>query len=238
MGHGSGASRKMYKGKKLELSPTTGLNLFLECPRCFWLRYREKVHRPAIPFPSLPSGMDRILKEYYDSFRIKSGMPPEIEGKVEGKLFPDQERMESWRNWRKGLRFEDPKLDAVLRGALDECLFDGKYHIPLDIKTRGAAPKEGQSEEYYQTQLDCYAFLLDKNGYKTRDFAYLVYYFPESVSKKHQVNFNTEVVKLETDPERAYKIFSEAVNCYRGPIPPSHTECGFCAWYSDLLEYD
>ena len=79
----------MYKEKKLELSPTTGLNLFRECPRCFWLRYRERVHRPDTIFPSLPGGMDRILKVYFDSFRARDELPPELEGKVEGKLLPD-----------------------------------------------------------------------------------------------------------------------------------------------------
>jgi CRISPR/Cas system-associated exonuclease Cas4 (RecB family) len=224
--------------KILELSPTTGLNLFLECPRCFWLRYRERVHRPDTIFPSLPGGMDRILKDYFDSFRSQSKLPPELKGRVEGKLVPDQELVDKWRNWRSGPRFEDPKLDAVLRGALDDCLIDGKYYIPLDIKTRANAPKEGQSEQFYQTQLDCYAFLLEKMGYRTKGYAYLVYYFPETVDDKHLVKFNTEVVKLETNIERVYKVFSNAVKCYHGPIPPSHTECGFCAWYSDLLEYD
>ena len=229
---------KNQKEKKLELSPTSGLKLFLECPRCFWLRYREGVHRPDTIFPSLPGGMDRIIKDYFDAFRAKNTIPPELEGKVEGELFPDLEQLQVWRDWRKGLRFEDQKLDAVLKGALDDLLIDGKFCIPLDYKTRGAPPKEGQSEKYYQTQLDCYALLLKKNGLEIKEHAYLIYYYPDSITEKHLVRFNVEVVKLETNPERAYKVFTDAVRCYNDPIPPRHTECGFCAWYSDLLEYD
>lgn len=230
--------KKNNSDHRIELSPTTGLNLFLECPRCFWLRYREGVHRPDTIFPSLPGGMDRILKDYFDSFRTKDKLPPELEGKVEGKLYSDMERMDAWRNWRKGLRFEDPKLDAVLKGAIDDCLIDDGYYIPLDFKTRGSAPKEGQSEEYYQNQLDCYTFLLKNSGCKTRDHAYLVYYYPDFINEDHMVKFDVSVVKLKTSAERVYKVFQDAVNCFRGPIPPRHTECGYCAWYSDLLEYD
>lgn len=230
--------KKKKRNKRLELSPTTGISLFLECPRCFWLRYREGVHRPETIFPSLPSGMDRILKSYFDGFRKSDQLPPELEGKVKGRLIPDQELIDKWRAWQTGLRFEDPELDAVLRGALDDCLLDDGVYVPLDVKTRGAAPKAGHSEMYYQTQLDCYAFLLLKMGHKTADHAYLVYYFPESVNEGHLVKFNTEVVRVGTSAERAYRIFSDAVKCCRGPIPPRHTECGFCAWYSDLLEYD
>jgi hypothetical protein len=224
--------------ERIKLSPTTGLSLFLECPRCFWLRYNEKVHRPDTIFPSLPGGMDRIIKEYFDTFRREGKLPPEIEGKVDGVLFPDQPQLDDWRNWRKGLNFCDDESGAVLNGAIDDLLQDGEYVIPLDYKTRGSAPKAGASEQYYRTQLDTYVFLLQKNGCRTREFAYLVYYYPDKISDKHTVKFNVEVVKVETDGQRAYKIFSDAVACLRGPMPKSHTECGFCAWYSDLLEYD
>ncbi|MFC1510921.1 PD-(D/E)XK nuclease family protein [Candidatus Margulisiibacteriota bacterium] len=223
---------------KLELSPTTGLNLFKECPRCFWLRYREGVHRPDTIFPSLPGGMDRVLKDYFDSFRRKNELPPEIVGKVVGKLVPDAELVAKWQNWRAGLRFEDPKLKATLRGAIDDCLLDGDLYIPIDFKTRASPPKPGSSERYYQTQLDTYAFLLSKQDLKVADYAYLIYYFPQSVDDQHQVKLGIEVVKMQTDGQRAYKIFKDAVDCYKGPMPARHTECGFCAWYSDLLEFD
>ena len=59
---------KNQKEKKLELSPTSGLKLFLECPRCFWLRYREGDHRPDTIFPSIQGGMYRIIKDYFDYF--------------------------------------------------------------------------------------------------------------------------------------------------------------------------
>ena len=224
--------------ERIKLSPTTGLSLFRECPRCFWLRYNEKVHRPDTIFPSLPGGMDRIIKEYFDTFRLKGQLPPEIAGKVSGRLVDNQELLDSWRNWRQGLVFNDLKLEATLTGALDDCLMDDGYFIPLDYKTRGAAPKEGASEQYYQTQLDTYVLLLQKNGYQTREFAYLVYYYPDKITASHSVKFNVDVVRIETDGQRAYKIFSDAVQCLKGPIPQSHTDCGFCAWYSDLLEYD
>lgn len=224
--------------ERIKLSPTSGLSLFLECPRCFWLRYNEEVHRPETVFPSLPGGMDRIIKEYFDTFRKVGKLPPEIDGKVSGQLLADQALLDDWRNWRKGLVYYDDKLEAALTGALDDCLVDGDYYIPLDYKTRGSAPKEGSSEQYYQVQLDTYVFLLQKNGYKTREYAYLIYYYPDKIMESHLVKFNVEVMKLETDSQRAYKIFSDAVQCLRGPIPKSHTECVFCAWFSDLLEYD
>ncbi|MGB9612608.1 MAG: PD-(D/E)XK nuclease family protein [Candidatus Margulisiibacteriota bacterium] len=224
--------------EKIRLSPTSGLALFLECPRCFWLRYNEGVHRPEAVFPSLPGGMDRIIKSYFDSFRKIGKLPPELEEKVVGKLMPNQELLDEWRNWRKGLTYDDQPLGATLTGALDDCLVDENYYIPVDFKTRGSAPKEGDSEEYYQTQLDTYVFLLQKNGYQTKEFAYLVYYYPEGIVENHLIKFKVEVVRVETDSQRCYRIFQDAVNCLKGPIPKAHTDCNYCAWFTDLLDYD
>ena len=61
----------------LKLSPSS-LNLFLECPRCFWLYKVKGVGRPDGIFPSLPNGMDKILKEHFDRFMEKGELPPEL----------------------------------------------------------------------------------------------------------------------------------------------------------------
>jgi len=42
------------------------LNLVKDCPRCFWLEFNKKFRRPRGIFPSLPSGMDKILKNHFD----------------------------------------------------------------------------------------------------------------------------------------------------------------------------
>lgn len=210
----------------IRLSPTaTGLGLFEDCTRCFWLHHNARVHRPKGIFPSLPGGMDEVLRRYYENFAGK--LPPELEGEAQGAITGNRDLI------GKRLRYEDGKLQAVLWGALDECLVDGDTYIPLDFKTRRGAPKEGASEEYYQTQLDSYALLLQASGYQTADFAYLVYYFPEGVEAERLFRFHSEVVKLLVDPERAKRIFERAVKTLRGPLPKHHSECEYCSWGRD-----
>ncbi len=181
--------------------------------------------------------MDLVIKKYFDNFR--GFLPPEIDRKVEGKLIPDLELMNRWRNWRTGLEYADKKLDAVLFGALDECLIDEDgYYIPLDYKTKGSAPKEGDSEKYYQTQLDTYAFLLNENGYKTKNFAYLVYYFPKEVKENGVVNFEVTPIKVMTDLKRAKKTFEDSVLLLQGPIPTRHSLCEYCLWLGNRTEFE
>jgi len=186
--------------------------------------------------PSLPIGMDAVLKVYFDKYRGK--LPPEIEGEVAGKLMPDNKLMDLWRNWRTGLEYHDKRRNAVLFGALDDCLLVSGCYVPLDYKTRGFPPKPGDSERYYQTQLDTYTLLLHENGYKTKNYAYLVYYYPESVRKNRIVKFHIKVVKVGTDLKRAKKRFQDAVKLLQGPAPKHHSDCKYCSWIYDRLGFE
>jgi len=51
-----------------KISPSS-ISLMNECPRCFWLDKHKVWIRPNGIFPSLPSGMDSILKKHFDKFR-------------------------------------------------------------------------------------------------------------------------------------------------------------------------
>ena len=220
----------------IRLSPTTGLNLFKDCPKCFWLHYNEKVQRPRGIFPSLPSGMDLVIKKYFDNYR--GNLPPEMVGKVEGNLIPDLNLMNQWRNWRTGLTYNREDLDAQLFGALDDCLIEDDCYIPLDYKTRGSAPRDGDSEKYYQTQLDAYSLMLDANGYKTKNYALLVYYYPSEVKSDGVVIFDIKPVKVETNLDRVKNLFQDAVNLLNEPMPSNHSECEHCNWITSRTAYE
>ena len=51
----------------------------------------QGIHRPRGVFPSLPGGMDNLIKKYFDTYRLQNKLPPEIDGKVEGVLMADLE---------------------------------------------------------------------------------------------------------------------------------------------------
>ena len=220
---------------KIQLSPST-LSLYKECPRCFWLRFNEKIHRPRGIFPTLPGGMDAVIKVYFDKYRKKGSLPPDIDGKVVGSLFSDTTLLAEWRDWRTGLRFYDKDNEALLRGALDDCLVDDGHLIPIDYKTRGYAPSVDDSKKYYSAQLNCYSLLLLENGYKVRDFAYLVYYYPLLVNESGIVQFKVETIRLDTDPENARQMFKNAVDLLRSPLPEKHSSCEYCGWLENFMD--
>lgn len=211
-----------------KLSPST-LNLLHECPRCFWLTTHEQWKRPAGIFPSLPSGMDGILKKHFDKYMEKGQLPPELRSNLECvnyKLFDDRELLRDWRNARKGLWYEDSAGNA-LHGGIDNLLVDkvsGKL-IVMDYKTRGFPLKE-DTAAHYQDQLNIYAFLLERMGKKVEDFAYLLFYHPTEVLDSGAVVFHTDLKRMQVSSASAEKLFAGAVKMLDEACPKE--SCEWC----------
>lgn len=207
----------------------------LGCPRCLWLLYREGIARPEGIFPSLPSGMDGVFKAYFDKYRKTDILPPEIEGKVEGKLFKDNKKLEMWRDRFYGLQSEFPELKISLKGLIDDLLItpDKKY-IPFDFKTRGYPVKE-DTHLHYQKQLDLYALLFERNGLPPADFGYLLFFYPTNYGEG-AANFSSELVKMDVSAKRGYEILKKAHAIITGEMPSSHSDCKYCQ-YRDLEKF-
>ncbi len=227
------------KDGRTRLSPST-LNMFLECPKCFWLEQVKGIHRPRGIFPSLPGGMDLLIKKYFDKYRALGKLPPELEGKMDVDLFSDNELLNKWRNWRSALVYEDPETGAVLSGMLDDLGVlpmekSGKgqtLFVPLDYKTRGFDVKEG-GEGFYKNQLNCYGLLLRENHMKPAGHAFLIYYIPKDVAEKGMVRFDIVPKRVDIDPDEALATFKKAQELINGPMPEAHTECEYCLWLAN-----
>tara|TARA_Y100000310_G_C20651118_1_gene799520 strand:+ start:597 stop:1274 length:678 start_codon:yes stop_codon:yes gene_type:complete len=216
-----------------KLSPSA-LNLLKDCPRCFWLNHNKGIRRPDGIFPSLPSGMDKVLKVHFDSFMEKGTIPPELKKEgVKVELFKDMELLSVWRNNRKGISWTDEEGN-LFRGAVDNILVAGDKLVVLDYKTRGYPLKE-DTHLHYKDQMDIYNFLLRKNGRKTEDYGYLLFYYPQDVNEKGDVVFQTRLIKLDVDVGNAESIFRRAIDVLNGPIPAATEDCKFCNW---AVNYD
>ncbi|MCM8757695.1 MAG: PD-(D/E)XK nuclease family protein [Candidatus Omnitrophica bacterium] len=205
----------------IKLSPSS-LNLFLECPRCFWIYVNKGLERPRIPVATITTGLDRVIKDYFNSYRSKNTLPPILEGKLKAKLIshlPNQGRLE----------YVDLKENAKLIGYLDECLDLGdNFYAALDHKTRGLAPEE--VHQSYQLQMDVYTLLLEENGFSTKRIAYIIYYIPKLINERNEFQFDIIVKEIKTDPFSAKKLFYEALKVLRSSIPKINKDCEFCEW--------
>lgn len=214
----------------IQLSPSS-INLFMECERCFWLKINERVKRPSGPFPSLPSGMDTIIKEHFDRFRQDGDVPPELAASdIDARPHPDEDFLSGCRSWRSEPWYTDADLGVVVKGGVDDLLLDADGNIiVLDYKTRGYPPKD-EVPGYYARQVNLYNLILQSNGYDTADFGLLLYYYPDRVLDDGDVVFENEFHRVEMDLPAAKRLIRRAVRIVQGNIPDPDPDCDFCQW--------
>jgi len=225
-----------------KLSPSA-LGLMKDCPRCFWLLHNKGKKRPDSIFPSLPSGMDRILKNHFDSFMEQGKLPPELKENPDCnklKLFDDKDLLRTWRNNLRGISIQDNDGN-VLHGAVDNILVNPENNklIVLDYKTRGYPLKE-DTHKHYIDQLAIYNFLLRESGYETEDYAFLLFYIPGKVLESGEVIFDTTLKKIEINTNQAEELWQEALDLLEGPCPEKNQTtlaesseqqvCQWCNW--------
>ncbi len=211
------------------------LNLVKDCPRCFWLEFNKKFRRPRGIFPSLPSGMDKILKNHFDEYTKKKEMPPELKELKGYELFPDLELLETWRSMYKGIIHKTDKF--IIKGCVDALLKKGDKLVVLDYKTRGYPLKEDTHEHYIEQQA-LYNYLLRKNDYETEDYSYLLFYHPDKVVDNVFL-FHADLVKIDTNIKIAEDIIDKAIKIIEGPIPKLNQKCEYCKYLNtkpDLTE--
>lgn len=205
------------------------LSVLNDCEACFWLANSGgKVERPRGIFPSLPGGMDRVLKSYVDQYR--GSLPPELAGQLQGHLWGSVEEINRLRNWRSGLKavVTVGSLRVSVIGALDDLLFDGSAYTPLDWKTRGDAPKEDGSR-YYGHQVNIYALLLQENGMTPSGEAILSYHWPQSIGTTG-IQFGNQLFRLPATAEAAMELLERAVSILAGPRPGPNAKCEYCRY--------
>ena len=225
--------------KAIQLSPNS-LNLFLECPHCFWLDKNLGIKRPP-PYPyALNSAVDGLLKEEFDAYRSKKLVHPLLkENNIKAHLFSNQNLLNQWRNNLAGIRYFDPDLKATLFGAVDDVLeFENGKIAPLDYKSTGSTAEK--IYDRFQLQLDTYTFLMEKNGFLTPRKGYLAFYIVDkSKGFIDRLPFRKQIVQIETNPEDVYEIFKDAVECLRTAKPPKHSaDCQFSKWLKGAVRFD
>lgn len=214
----------MPTDKKISLS-ASALGVLLDCARCFWLEHNGIRRRPEGIKSSLPNGIDAVLKRYFDRYR--GSLPPELHGRIEGRLIDDQALLDAWRNRSMGLIYEDPFLNARLKGLLDDCVVHNAAYSPLDYKTKGFTPKD-DAHKWNQHQLDIYSLLLEVNGYRTAGHSYLVFYHPVRAHDGGMIQFEITPRKVMTDTKAALRLFEQGVGVIRGPEPEASPACEYC----------
>lgn len=197
----------------------TTLNLLRDCPRCFWLQLKRRIHRPRGPWPSVHTKLDRIINGEWNKYADHRMLPPLLQGRIAG--MPSLPEIRAFQDERTGL-YVVGRLDACV------CLENGG-HVPVDHKSRGAKPD--QAHQAYQLQLDVYHLLLEMNGYAPAGYGILLYYVPEFGPLECGLTVRVHDTWVETNRDRALAWVERARVILDEVSPPAASEaCDFCRW--------
>ncbi len=230
------------------VSPSA-LGDFRKCRRCFWLDRNQKIKRPRGAFPTLPGGIDRVMKAYFDEHRAKGTLPPEIADAMPGDgegttLYSDTVHLTAMRNARK------PVLQMIignvkLVGGIDDLLVGpGGGVSPFDVKTKGSLIKpDADPFEWYRMQLNDYGLLLQAGGFALTGQGYLGYWSPVQVMAKPAdlkamptstwMAFQCQVFEMDLDLEAARAEVMDAGTCLDGELPEADPGCETCAFVAE-----
>ena len=156
------------------------IDLFLNCPRCFYLDRRLGVSQPpGYPF-SLNSAVDILLKKEFDIHRAKGDPHPLMEKYGIDAVPFDDPRMNEWRDaLRAGVQYLHEPTNFLVTGGVDDIWVNpgGELHV-VDYKATAKDGEVNLDAEWqigYKRQVEVYQWLLRRNGFKVSDIAYFVY---------------------------------------------------------------
>lgn len=155
------------------------IELFMQCPRCFWLDVRLKITRPNGPPFNINKTIDELFKKEFDGYRkSKKPHPLMIEYGVEATPF-DHNDLDTWRDTFVGVSTLHEATNLHIFGGVDDIWVgsDGKL-IVADYKATSKDKDVSIDSEWqisYKRQLEVYQWLLRRNGFEVSDTGYFVY---------------------------------------------------------------
>lgn len=233
-------------GEKPHRISRSKVDLFIECPRCFYLDQRLGVGRPP-GFPlTLNVAVDELLKKEFDVHRANGTPHPFMKTyKIDAVPF-NHPRMDEWRDsLRRGIEYVEPKTNLSVRGGVDDIWQNSKGQlIVVDYKAtakRDEITLDGDLGAQYRRQMEVYQWLLRKNGFEVSPTGYFVYVNgnkdAEAFDKK--LEFSVHLLPCEGDTAWIEPTLIKIKNVLMGDeIPESSENCDYCAYKRAVIRVE
>ena len=227
-----------YGGKKWRLSRSK-IELFIECPRCFYLNNKLGTSRPRGPAFTINIAVDTLFKKEFDVYRIKKIPHPLMrEYRIDAVPFKHKD-LNTWRNNFEGLQFKHIPTDFTVSGAIDDVWQNPEEElIVVDYKATSkkgtiASLSDSSWEEQYKRQIGVYQWLLKHNGFSVHKTGYFVYANASTDKEMFdgKLEFEVTLVPCEGDTDWIEPILHDIKECLeRESVPPSGERCEFCPY--------
>ena len=214
------------------------IDLFLNCPRCFYLDRRCGIAQPpGFPF-SLNTAVDTLLKKEFDIHRAKGESHPLMKTYGVDAIPYDHPKLNEWRDaLRAGIQFLHKKTNLLITGGVDDIWITPKKElIIVDYKATAKSREVNLDADWqigYKRQMEIYQWLFRQNNFKVSDVGYFVYVNGKTDAKAFdaKLEFDVKLIPYTGDDSWVQNSIIDAHKCLLSDkLPKAAMDCDFCAY--------
>ncbi len=217
----------------------SGIDLFVDCPRCFYLDKRLGTGRPpGFPF-SLNTAVDTLLKKEFDVHRARGSAHPLMKAYgIDAVPYAD-ERLDEWRDsLKRGIRYFHEPTNLLVRGGIDDVWVapSGELHI-VDYKATSKSQEVSLDAEWqdgYKRQMEIYQWLFRRNGFRVSSTGYFVYCNGNADKEAFdaRLEFDIKVIPYTGNDTWVESVLLKLRSALAADIiPPKGKDCDHCAYF-------
>jgi CRISPR/Cas system-associated exonuclease Cas4 (RecB family) len=222
------------------------IELFKQCPRCFWLDVRLKIKRPEGPPFNINKAIDELLKKEFDVYRSK-GEPHPIMTEFQVEAIPfSHESLDTWRETFVGVTTIHAPTNLHVFGAVDDLWVTPSGEvIVVDYKATAKDREVSIDAAWqisYKRQMEVYQWLLRQNGLHVSDTGYFVYCNGrlDMDGFNNRVEFKSKVIPYTGNGDWIEPTLLEMKAVMEGDMPAIGTaamggECDFCSYARERI---
>ncbi len=214
------------------------IDLFVECPRCFYIDRRLGTGRPpGFPF-NLNNAVDALLKAEFDRHRAAGTAHPLQSAYGLDAIPAPHAEIDAWRENFKGVRYLHEPTNLLITGAIDDLWIDadGRYLV-VDYKaTAKNEPVTSLDQAWqsgYKRQMEVYQWLLRNNGLDVADTGYFVYCTgnPKAAAFDGKIDFDVHLIAYTGSDTWVDQTIIDLHGCLNADgIPQPGADCDYCAY--------
>ncbi len=220
----------------------TKIDLFLNCPFCFYTDVKLGIPQPpGYPF-SLNSAVDKLLKKEFDYYREKQIPHPLMKENSIDAIPYSHEKLEEWRDsLRKGIQYLHPLTNFLVRGGIDDVWINPNNElIIVDYKATSKNDQVSLDADWqigYKRQMEIYQWLFRQNNFKVSNTGYFVYCngITDKDFFEKKLEFDISLLPYTGSDDWVESTIIKAKECLMSDnIPESSIDCDFCLYRKNI----
>ena len=209
------------------------IDLFLNCPQCFYLDRKRGVGRPpGFPF-SLNSAVDALLKKEFDMHRTNQTAHPLMKTYGIDAVPFEHEKMDEWRDsLRRGIQHLDTATNLLITGGVDDVWVRANGELMIvDYKATSKSGEVSLDADWqigYKRQMEVYQWLFRKNDFQVSDTGYFVYCNGDADKEAFdgKLEFDVKIIPYQGSDSWVDDTVFDMKKCLNADtIPDAHEDC-------------